>query len=114
MMCPGEPFMQTLMQNHISTSTRNNAFVISTSEELLRKQSIAISAELALQFGSMTPREMEILELLGKGLSMKGSARELDIAVGTVKWHIRNIYQKLDASSRDEVLAKARQQQLIR
>lgn len=64
--------------------------------------------------GLLTPREMEILERLGRGLSVKGAARELSISPGTVKWHIKNIYYKLDANSREDALSKARQRKIIR
>lgn len=64
--------------------------------------------------GFLTPREMEILECLGTGLSVKGAARGLSISPGTVKWHVKNIYYKLGASSREDALAKARVRNIIR
>ena len=105
--------MQTFTQDHIGTTARNNPFIVSISEKLSITPSVAFVPGLVPHFGSMTPREIEILELMGKGLSMKGTARELGISAGTVKWHIRNIYQKLGACSRDDALSKARQWQLI-
>lgn len=63
---------------------------------------------------SLTPREMGVLELLGRGLSMKGVARLLDISPGTVKWHVKNVYEKLDVSSREGALSKARAREIIR
>ncbi|MES2488908.1 MAG: helix-turn-helix transcriptional regulator [Pseudomonadota bacterium] len=63
--------------------------------------------------GFLTPREIEILEILGIGLSVKGAARELDISPGTVKWHVKNIYYKLGASSREDALSKARLRKII-
>ncbi|PTU31905.1 helix-turn-helix transcriptional regulator [Stenotrophobium rhamnosiphilum] len=71
------------------------------------------SAAETLYFGSLSPREIEILESLGRGLSMKGTARGLAISPGTVKWHVRNLYCKLGASSREDALSKARLRQLI-
>lgn len=62
----------------------------------------------------LTVRESEILAILGKGLSMKGAARELAISPGTVKWHVKNMYEKLGATSREDALGRARLQQLIR
>lgn len=61
----------------------------------------------------LTVRETEILELFGKGLSVKGAARIFDISPGTVKWHVRNLYDKLGASSREDALSKARLRQII-
>ncbi|HSW14540.1 MAG TPA: helix-turn-helix transcriptional regulator [Solimonas sp.] len=56
----------------------------------------------------LTQRELEILELAGKGLSMKAIAQVLGISSGTVGWHLKNSYHKLDAGFRDEALRKAR------
>jgi LuxR family maltose regulon positive regulatory protein len=62
----------------------------------------------------LTPRELEVLALLSKALSVKGVARVLGLSPGTVKWHVKNIYAKLGAVSREETLAKARGLRLIR
>ena len=61
----------------------------------------------------LTARETEVLELLGKGISVKGAARDLSISPGTVKWHAKNIYEKLGVTSREDALRKARLRQLI-
>lgn len=72
----------------------------------------ALTAE-AFYIDSLSPREIEILKLLGRGLSMKGAARGLEISPGTVKWHVKNLYEKLGATSREDALSKARLRQLI-
>ncbi|PTU30851.1 response regulator transcription factor [Stenotrophobium rhamnosiphilum] len=61
----------------------------------------------------LTPREIEVLVLLGTGLSVKGVARELIISPGTVKWHVKNLYYKLGASSREDALSKGRLRGII-
>jgi two-component system nitrate/nitrite response regulator NarL len=50
----------------------------------------------------LTPREREILELIAKGFSNKLIARELDLAVGTIKVHVKHILKKLCLKSRVE------------
>jgi len=50
----------------------------------------------------LTEREQAILKCLAAGLSNKLIARELDIAEGTVKVHIRNLLKKLKFRSRVE------------
>jgi len=50
----------------------------------------------------LTPREREILELIGQGLTNQQIADRLIIEVGTVKNHVHSILQKLDVSSRED------------
>ena len=50
----------------------------------------------------LTPREHEILELIGQGLTNQEIADRLVIEVGTVKNHVHSILQKLDVSSRED------------
>ncbi|HEY4040894.1 MAG TPA: response regulator transcription factor [Rhodopila sp.] len=54
----------------------------------------------------LTPREREILALIGEGLSNKAMARRLGISVHTVKFHLEALFAKLDATSRAEAVAK--------
>ena len=54
----------------------------------------------------LTPREREILGLIGEGLSNKAMARRLGISVHTVKFHLEALFAKLDATSRAEAVAK--------
>lgn len=61
----------------------------------------------------LSPREMNVLELLSDGCSTKEIARRLAIAEGTVKTHRKKIYEKLGANSRSSALARARASQLL-
>jgi len=55
---------------------------------------------------SLTPREVEILRLVGEGMSNKAVARRLGISVHTVKFHLEALFAKLEAGSRAEAVAK--------
>jgi two-component system, NarL family, nitrate/nitrite response regulator NarL len=54
----------------------------------------------------LTPREAEILTLVGQGMSNKAAARQLGISVHTVKFHLEALFAKLEATSRAEAVAK--------
>lgn len=53
----------------------------------------------------LTERECQILELLLEGKSQQDICDELTIALGTVKTHIHNIYQKMDVTKRGQLMA---------
>jgi DNA-binding NarL/FixJ family response regulator len=61
----------------------------------------------------LTPREMEVLNLLAQGLQNKEIAAELVISQRTVKFHVSSIMSKLGAGNRTEAVALAAQQGLI-
>jgi DNA-binding NarL/FixJ family response regulator/DNA-binding SARP family transcriptional activator len=52
--------------------------------------------------GRLTPRELEVLELIDQGLSNKEISRRLFIEVSTVKNHVHNILEKLAVARRSE------------
>ncbi|WP_313264576.1 response regulator transcription factor [Sphingobacterium sp.] len=54
----------------------------------------------------LTPREIEIVSLLQQGYTYKKVAETAFISVDTVKFHIRNIYGKLQVNSRSELMLK--------
>ena len=55
----------------------------------------------------LSPREMEVLKLLAKGLSNKEIAARLGLVVGTIKIYVANIYSKLEVSDRTQALVTA-------
>ena len=66
------------------------------------------SAPSRLGIEALSPREAEIAQLLLQNLSNKKIARALDLSLDTVKWHLKNVYGKLGASGRDEVVERLR------
>jgi LuxR family maltose regulon positive regulatory protein len=61
----------------------------------------------------LSERELEVLQLIAAGTSNRRIATELFVSVGTVKTHINNVYRKLDAHSRTQAVARARELNLI-
>ena len=61
----------------------------------------------------LSERELEVLALLASGRTNAEIARDLFVAVGTVKSHTGNIYRKLGAKNRAEALARSRELELL-
>ena len=61
-----------------------------------------------VQSSLLTTKEAEILRLLQRGMSNKRIALTLDIGGETVKWHLKNLYAKLSAVSREHAVDRAR------
>lgn len=62
----------------------------------------------AIKYLGISAREQEVLELIALGRPNKIIARELLISPNTVKTHISNLLEKLEANNRTEVIQKAR------
>jgi DNA-binding NarL/FixJ family response regulator len=62
----------------------------------------------------LTRREVELLQLVAQGFSNKAIAAQLTVSENTVKYHIRNILQKLGVQNRTEAAAQAIRQGLIK
>jgi DNA-binding NarL/FixJ family response regulator len=63
---------------------------------------------------ALTPRELDVLPLLAKGLLNKEIADALDITERTVKFHVSSILGKLGAGNRTEAVSIAAQRGLVR
>ena len=63
---------------------------------------------------SITARELEILEMIAKGLTNKQIASALSISENTVRNHLNSIMEKLEVSDRTEAATTAIQQGIIR
>lgn len=61
----------------------------------------------------LSEREREVLRLMVKGLSNNEIAESLFISLGTVKFHVRNIFNKLCVESRVEAVTLALQRHLV-
>lgn len=78
--------------------------------KLLRQVS---EAETTPKVDQLTPRELEVLDLLAQGLPNKEIATTLVISQRTVKFHVSSIMGKLGASNRTEAVSIAAQRGLV-
>jgi len=80
------------------------------SREIARKviASFQEPATAATEVEDLTAREREILELLASGFPNKEIADRVGLTDGTVRWHLRHVYNKLHVRSRTEAALKFR------
>ena len=57
---------------------------------------------------ALTPKEREVLELLARNLSNKEIGLAMQVGEETIKWHMKNLFAKLDAGTRKQVVQRAR------
>jgi DNA-binding NarL/FixJ family response regulator len=77
-------------------------------EKLLRREAGAL--EVA---GVLTPREIEIVRMVARGLRNKEIAAQLSLNEGTVKVHLHNIYEKLHVENRVSLTLLAQDKGLV-
>ncbi len=54
---------------------------------------------------TLSRRELEVLSSLATGRTNKQIARDMDVSLNTVKFHVRNLFQKLGVNSRAQAIA---------
>ncbi len=59
--------------------------------------------------GALSSRELEVLQLIFEGKTNVQMAEQLHLSINTIKTHLLSLYGKLEAGSRTEALARARQ-----
>jgi DNA-binding NarL/FixJ family response regulator len=80
------------------------------SREIARKviASYQNPVSASAEFEGLSPREREILELLAQGFPNKEIAHRVGVSDGTIRWHLRHVYDKLHVRSRTEAALKFR------
>jgi DNA-binding NarL/FixJ family response regulator len=71
------------------------------------------ASEQPAALAELTPRELEVLRLLARGLSNGEIARELVLGEATVKTHVARVFQKLDLHDRAQAVVLAYESGLV-
>jgi len=85
---------KTELSESLDEKIKLNEHISKSKEELL---------SLFIEHHQLTTRESEIIKLILKGNTNKVIAEQLDIKTTTVKYHITNVFTKLDISKRTEI-----------
>ena len=75
--------------------------------------SLLVGPEAAERLPTVTKREREVLRLLADGMRNEQVAQQLSISPLTVRSHVKNAMEKLEADTRTEAVAKALRESLI-
>ena len=62
----------------------------------------------------LTPRQLDILQSLSRGLTNKDIAKQLGLSMAGIKFHLLTIFRKLDVSNRSEAVAFALRRHLVK
>ncbi len=81
-------------------------FIRDPSADADRAPSLPASTELPLDNSGLTPRELQVLELMARGANNMEIGSRLFISTGTVKAHVKHILRKLGASNRAEAVSR--------
>lgn len=69
--------------------------------------------EKAIEYLQLSERELEVLELVSKGLSNKEIASQLFVSINTVKTHLQKVYEKMEVHRRTQAVEKAKSLKII-
>ncbi len=80
--------------------------VISVAEGRMVFPFMSVDAPVAEGMDALTPRERDLLVSLADGRTNSQIARELGISLNTVKFHLKNLYEKLSVNNRAQAVAR--------
>ncbi|HLZ59543.1 MAG TPA: LuxR C-terminal-related transcriptional regulator [Ktedonosporobacter sp.] len=101
----GEPMRDLLQRTELAGSARRYA------RKLL--EATGVDNSLREQYGGLSEREYEVLQLVAAGMSNQEIANDLVVAPSTVKAHVSHLCQKLGVQKRIQAVAKAREMGLL-
>ena len=82
---------------------------LSPAREGRRQEPLSSSRPVAdRNAGLLTPKEADVLRLAARNLSNKQIALALGVGDETVKWHLKNLFGKLNAGTREHLVVRAR------
>lgn len=105
-----EPALHSLLTAFKSDEnyTKLNIDVQNFYTRLINKIQPKINTESTSLIEALTAKEIEIVSLLSEGLPNKLIAEQLLVSLGTLKWHLHNIYNKLQVKNRTQALLEAK------
>jgi LuxR family maltose regulon positive regulatory protein len=106
----GSPMLANAIAARKDLALRIRSFIERTGDDVLLKTlglSSGGAGSIAVSRSGLTPRELEVLQLVHQGYRNREIAKALFITDVTVKVHLRHIYEKLGVRSRTEAVVRA-------
>ncbi|HEY94473.1 MAG TPA: hypothetical protein G4O15_05995, partial [Dehalococcoidia bacterium] len=107
------PLLRQAITRNLEKTFSSKLLDIIEAEERQRKIRKAAMSTSPLAPGILSKRELEVLQLVAKGLSNQQIAERLTIGLSTAKTHVYHIFDKLDAKDRLQAVTVARELKLI-
>jgi LuxR family maltose regulon positive regulatory protein len=107
------PLLRQAISRGIEPEKARKLLGVIEAEDRERKIRTGVTVPPSPTPGLLSERETEVLRLVAQGLSNRQIAARLVITLNTAKTHIHNISQKLDVSTRTQIVARARELKLI-
>ncbi|MUV12925.1 LuxR C-terminal-related transcriptional regulator [Noviluteimonas gilva] len=105
----GQPGGAALMREAIDmASLSGDARVAAETRPLVAALAAAEPPVAPVTSRLLTTKEGDVLRLLDQGLSNKAIGNALDVSGETVKWHLKNLFAKLSATTRTQAVSRAR------
>ena len=103
--------IQTLLKQASarSISPEYTARLLAAFQAVSRRVASTLQTSGATFVEPLSEHELKVLRLVAAGLTNRETAVELYLSVNTVKWHLKNIYDKLDVHNRVEAIARAQE-----
>jgi LuxR family maltose regulon positive regulatory protein len=102
------------LQPRVDAPRRSGEQPIAGAAAVVRVAAVSeVSPSGVLHGALLTAKEREILALLARNYSNKEIARALDVGPATVKWHLGNLFGKLNVGGRRHAVQRARMLQLV-
>ena len=107
--------MHDLLGAHVrSGSSQHRSYVQRLLSTFAGKSAASVSRTQSTDIVQpLTSREREVLQLLTSGLTNREIAETLFLSEGTVKFHVHHVLEKLQARTRSQAIAIAREQNLL-
>jgi len=91
----------------VATLAAEKADLPTTTAAPLPAPAPAPSPSMERHTAALTPKEHEVLLLLARNLSNKEIGRAMQVGETTIKWHVKNLFAKLGAGTRKQVVQRA-------